>query len=208
MSPEVFDLFPTPVMRVPRVLAEGEAAPLAQRLASRAEVANDRSMQLSHSAMLAPGDDDMLDALVPRLGPHVQALGQLLFGETLRWLVKEIWANVLQGGGQQAVHNHANAFVSGIVYLTPVEASSRTVFIRSLGGNEFSFRNTNERTAPTPYNAQKWIAPQPQTGDLLLFPSYLLHEVPAHAGQARVTLAFNAIPDRLDAWGYAVAFQP
>jgi hypothetical protein len=43
---------------------------------------------------------------------------------------------------------------------------------------------------------------------LILFPSYLLHEVPVNPGGERVTLAFNAIPDRLDAWGYAVGFEP
>jgi hypothetical protein len=46
----------------------------------------------------------------------------------------------------------------------------------------------------------------PRPGDLILFPSYLLHEVPLNHGGERVTLAFNAIPHRLDAWGYGVSF--
>jgi hypothetical protein len=50
--------------------------------------------------------------------------------------------------------------------------------------------------------------PEPDPGDLILFPSYLLHEVPVNQGSERVTLAFNAIPHRLDAWGYSVSFQP
>ena len=54
---------------------------------------------------------------------------------------------------------------------------------------------------------RKWIGPPPGPGDLLLFPSYLLHEVPPNHGGLRVTLAFNAIPHRLDAWGYAVSFS-
>jgi hypothetical protein len=41
---------------------------------------------------------------------------------------------------------------------------------------------------------------------VLLFPSFLLHEVPVNQGERRLTLAFNAIPQRLDAWGYATAF--
>jgi hypothetical protein len=36
---------------------------------------------------------------------------------------------------------------------------------------------------------------------------YVLHEVPANAGARRVTLAFNAIPHRLDTWGYGVSFD-
>jgi uncharacterized protein (TIGR02466 family) len=207
-QPQVFELFPTPVSRVPGLLGEAEAAALARRLAAGAMVGNDKSSELSHSRMLGPGDDPVLDDLVARLGPHVQDFGALLLGEKLRWLVKEIWANVLQAGGEQAVHNHANSFVSGIVYLTRCDDSARTVFLRGLGGTDFSLRNAHAGTRLGSFNAEKWVAPPPQVGDLLLFPSYLLHQVPANGGGERVTLAFNAIPHRLDAWGYTLSLQP
>lgn len=206
MSLQLFDLFPTPVARVAGVLGAADASSLARRLSARAAQANERSAQLAHSDLLGPGDDAALDELVPRLGPHVQAFGAQLFGEPLRWRVKEIWANVLRRGGHQAVHNHANSFVSGIVYLTPSDESARTVFLKSMGGADFSFRHAREGLAPTAYGAEKWRAPPPQAGDLLLFPSYLLHEVPVNEGADRMTLAFNAIPERLDAWGYSVTF--
>lgn len=205
---EVFELFPTPVVRVPGVIDASAAAALARRLAATAEVDNQRSSALAHSRLLGPGDDEELDRLVERLGPHVQAMGELLFGEPLRWLVKEIWANVLGAGGHQGLHNHANAFVSGIVYLTPCDASARTTFTRGMGGGEFALRNTHAGTKPGRFNADRWVAPEPAAGDLLLFPSWLLHEVPVNRGGERVTLAFNAIPYRLDAWGYTLSFQP
>jgi hypothetical protein len=205
---EVHALFPTPVLRVPGLLAPAEAQALALRLAGSVAVDNHRSGALAHSRLLGPGEDAGLDAVVERIGPHLQHFGDLLFGERLRWLVKEIWANVLAPGGQQAVHNHANCFASGIVYLTPSDASARTVFVRSLGGTEFVFRHAQAGSEPGAFNAGKWVAPAPQPGDLQLFPSYLLHEVPPNQGGERVTLAFNAIPHRLDAWGYALSFQP
>ena len=43
---------------------------------------------------------------------------------------------------------------------------------------------------------------------MILFPSYLLHEVPRNQGDQRITLAFNAIPDRLDSWGYTIGLTP
>lgn len=205
---QTFELFPTPVLRVPQLLSTGEAAALAQRLAGATPVDNQRSRSLAHSRLLGPGEDEAVDALVERLGPHVQALGELLFGERLRWLVKEIWANVMDTGGQQALHNHANCFVSGVVYLTPCDDSARTVFLRDLGGRDFAFRNMHGAMQPGPFSAHKWVAPAPAAGDLLLFPSYLLHEVPVNEGGRRVSLAFNAIPHRLDAWGYATTFGP
>ena len=47
-----------------------------------------------------------------------------------------------------------------------------------------------------------------EPGDLVLFPSYLYHEVPRNQGEQRITIAFNAIPDRLDCWGYRINFAP
>ncbi|MBA2961732.1 MULTISPECIES: putative 2OG-Fe(II) oxygenase [Ramlibacter] len=208
MSATLFELFPVPVHHVRGFCDAAQAAALARRLSEAAVVDNDKSAQLAHSSPLGPGMHPELDALVDRLGAPVQAFGELLLGETLRWLVKEIWVNVLQPGGQQALHNHANSFVSGIVYLTPSDASARTVFQRGMGGTEFVLRNTHAGTRSGAFNADKWIAPQPGPGDLLLFPSYLLHEVPRNLGRDRTTLAFNAIPHRLDAWGYTLSLQP
>ena len=205
---EVFELFPTPVMRVPALLSPMAAQALAARLAQAVMVTNQRSAQLSHTQILGPGDDSEIDAVAGLMGDHLQAFGRLLFGESLRWLVKEVWVNVLQPGGSQSLHNHANCFASGVLYLTGSDSSACTAFTRSLGGSEFVFRNTNAESAPGPFCSTKWIAPPPQPGDLILFPSYLLHEVPVNQGAERVTLAFNAIPHRLDAWGYAVSFQP
>ena len=205
---DVFELFPTPVMHVPGLLSPAAAQGLAARLARAAMVGNQRSGQLAHTQILGPGDDTEIDAVVDQMGEHLQAFGRLLFGESLRWLVKEVWANVLQTGGSQTLHNHANCFASGVLYLTPSDSSACTVFARSLGGSEFIFRNTNSASGSGPFCADKWVAPQPQPGDLILFPSYLLHEVPVTQGAERVTLAFNAVPHRLDAWGYTVSFQP
>jgi len=205
---EIFELFPTPVMRIPALLSAEDALALSKRLALAASVANQRSPQLSHTRILRPGEDMALDAMVGQIGPHLQAFGQLLFGESLRWLVKEMWVNVLQRGGSQSLHNHANCFASGVLYLSPCDASACTRFSRPLGGAEFVFRNTHASMETGPFNADKWNAPLPAPGDLVLFPSYLLHEVPVNLGGERVTLAFNAIPDRLDAWGYGVGFEP
>jgi ectoine hydroxylase-related dioxygenase (phytanoyl-CoA dioxygenase family) len=95
-----------------------------------------------------------------------------------------------------------------VLYLTHSDPSARTVFLRGVGGGEFVFRNTHERMKPGPFNADKWVAPECAPGDLLLFPSWMLHEVPVNRGGRRMTLAFNAIPERLDAWGYTLSLQP
>lgn len=56
------------------------------------------------------------------------------------------------------------------------------------------------------FNADKWVSPQPQPGDMVLFPSYLMHAVPPNPGPRRISMAFNAIPTRMNSWGYSVSF--
>lgn len=203
---DVYSLFPTPVARVRGVLEPALVRALADHFGARAERANNASAKLSHTTMLKPSDSPLLVDVAARVTPRLGAFGALLFGETLGWSIKEMWVNVLDPGGQQATHNHANSFVSGVLYLTPTHADSRTVFMKSPGGTDFAFRNDHEGVTTGPFNAQQWVGPAPEPGDLVLFPSYLLHAVPPNRGDRRITLALNAIPRRLDSWGYAVSF--
>jgi uncharacterized protein (TIGR02466 family) len=207
VTAQTFEIFPRPVMRLTQVLDSDQARSLRERFIREATLPNQRSSAASHSPILDPAQDPELAALTQRLLPHVVALGQLMFGEALPWAIKEIWANVLPAGAHQAVHNHANCFVSGIVYLSEVDPSAQTVFIRSLGGHDFVFSNSHAGTDTNAFNAEKWSAPAPAIGDALLFPSSMLHEVPLNRGGLRVTLAFNAIPQRLDACGYGLSFS-
>lgn len=201
---EVIGLFPTPFLRAPATLP----GPLVQRLVasftSLAVQGNNGSTHLSHTRMLRPQDDPLLIEATALIGPKLVDFGKLLFGGRLDWSIKELWVNVLDSGGRQAMHNHANSFVSGVVYLTPTHESSCTVFMKSPGGTDFIFRNDHAGVAGGEFNSDQWISPQPDPGDLVLFPSYLMHAVPPNAGGRRVTLSFNAIPARLESWGYVI----
>lgn len=203
---EVFGLFPIPLMRAKGALAPALTRALAEHFAANAVQENNASPQLSHTSMLKPDDSPLLVDVARTVTPKIGEFGCVLFGEPLGWSVKEMWVNVLDTGGRQPMHNHANSFVSGVLYLTPTHADARTVFMKSPGGTDFTFKNDHTGAATHPYNADKWISPQPEPGDLLLFPSYLLHAVPPNPGARRITLAFNAIPARLDSWGYRVSF--
>jgi uncharacterized protein (TIGR02466 family) len=204
---EVFGLFPTPVMRQRATLP----APLVQALVAHfsglALHANSSSANLSHTELLRPADSPLFGQAAAHITLPLAGFGSLLFGEALGWAIKEMWVNLLEPGGRQAMHNHANSFISGVVYLTPTHPDSSTVFMKSPGGTDFIFRNDHAGTQAGPYNADKWASPVPDPGDMLLFPSYLMHAVPPNQGERRITLAFNAIPTRLDSWGYSVGFS-
>jgi uncharacterized protein (TIGR02466 family) len=204
---EVVGLFPIPVMRSPRTLPAPLVDALAAHFTAQAVRENNSSQNLSHSEMLKPGDSPLFVQAAALLTPKLADFGEHLFGERLGWSLKEMWVNVLDAGGRQAMHNHANSFISGVVYLTPTDDSARTVFMKSPGGTDFVFRNDHARITPGAYSADKWVSPSPQPGDAIFFPSYLMHAVPPNAGGRRISLAFNAIPARLDSWGYAIGFS-
>lgn len=204
---EIIGIFPTPVMRIPSILDSSLVDGLIQHFTSLAVRNNNSSAHLSHTQMLQPGDSPLLIDAAAQITPRLTEYGSALLGERMGWSIKEMWVNVLDTSGHQAMHNHANSFISGVVYLTPTHPDSQTVFMKSPGGTDFKFKNDHAGTTPGEFNADKWISPAPQPGDMILFPSYLLHAVPHNQGDQRITLAFNAIPVRLDSWGYVIRFS-
>ena len=203
---EVFGLFPIPFLRAPGTLGAQLVDGLVQHFSALARNINKESGNLAHTEMLRPGDSPLLVEAAATITPWFEAFGELLFGERIGWSVKEMWVNVLETGGRQAMHNHANSFASGVVYLTETDPASRTVFMKSPGGHDFAFRNDHAGTEPGIFSADQWVSPAPQPGDLVLFPSYLMHAVPTNPGARRITMAMNAIPTRLDSWGYRISF--
>ena len=204
---EVIPIFPIPVMRCPGVLDATLVRGLVEHFSRLALTDNNSSDHLSHTEMLKPSDSPLLVEAAARITPKLADFGAHLFGERLGWGLKEMWVNVLDHGGRQAMHNHANSFISGVVYLTPTHPESQTVFMKSPGGTDYCFKNDHAGVVQGPFNASKWVSPAPQPGDLLMFPSYVMHAVPPNRGERRITLAMNAIPTRLDSWGYVVGFS-
>lgn len=205
---EVFGIFPTPFLRARGALGANLVAHLVEHFVGRATRDNNSSANLVHTEMLRPSDNPLLSEVAALVTPKLVEFGVHLFGERLRWALKEMWVNVLDQGGRQAMHNHANSFISGVVYLTPTHPGSQTVFMKSPGGVDFSFKNDHAGIQAGEFSADKWISPAPAPGDLVLFPSYLLHAVPPNQGARRITLSFNAIPTQLNSWGYTIGFGP
>lgn len=203
---EVLGLFPTPFMRAKQTLESQLVTELVAQVVEHATRNNVSSKSLAHTEMLEPTDDPLLGEVATRVTPKLVDFGVCLFGERLPWSIKEMWANVLDNRGRQAMHNHANSFASGVIYLTPTHPSAQTVFIRSPGGADFVFKNDNPGMTPNEFCADRWVSPPPEPGDMVVFPSYLMHAVPPNQGGRRITLSFNAIPSALKSWDYTIRF--
>ena len=105
------------------------------------------------------------------------------------------WANVNGPGHANDVHNHPNCAWSGVYYVdvgTPVDDEKRSGFIHFLdprGGagmcqDPFALFGKGREF-------------KPMNGQMLLFPSWLLHGVRAYGGEGgRISIAFNIVlPD-------------
>ena len=205
---EIEGLLPVPLMRSPGLFDPATVQALTAEIRDSHMRRNSNSALLSHTEIVRPEANPIYRHVAGIAAAKIVEFGTLLFGERLGWSVKEMWTNVLEQGGSQGMHGHANSFVSGIIYLTPSHPSARTVFVRNPGGSEFTFRHNSPTAQIGPFNAGKYITPEIEPGDMLLFPSYLLHEVPRNQGGQRITMAFNAIPDRLDSYGYTIGLTP
>lgn len=100
------------------------------------------------------------------------------------------WMNANPPGGFNAPHTHPGAHWSGVYYVAQPDVETG-----SSGKIEFLDPRTdlpNWRLLQAPaFNAKKAIRPLP--GEMILFPSYLVHWVyPNETPEERVSIAFNA----------------
>ena len=199
-------LFPVPVMRVEGFLSRRATDDVLAAIRRSPQLKNAQTDLLAHTEVIRPQQNPHYQQLDELAQESLRDFGFLLFGENLNWHIKEMWMNRLSHGGHQVMHSHANSFISGVIYLTDSDESARTVFHNSMGSRQFVFSNQHAQSTTTPYNGERWVASDMRRGDLMLFPSYMLHAVPRNEGGERITIAFNALPERLRSWDYEVRF--
>ena len=204
---EIFGIFPTPILMGRGVIPADLVERMIKQHAETATGANVRTTLLTHTPTANPRSHENYLEVLQHISPRIRAYGEALMGEALNWGVKEIWINKMETGGSQKMHNHANSFISGVIYLTECHPSAATAFYRQVGASGFQMSNENERCRITPYNTPIFRTPPVSPGDMVLFPSYILHEVPPNQGEPRYTAAFNALPERIDSWGYTIQFK-
>lgn len=118
-----------------------------------------------------------------------ETLGQLHFG-------LESWFHITQQGGYFAAHNHPNHSWSGVYCVQhdgddPESDSGRLCFINPNQASNMYVDAANVRLQRPFSGAPLMLRLVP--GQLVLFPSWVLHEVMPYEGNTqRITVAFNA----------------
>ncbi|PIE12837.1 MAG: hypothetical protein CSA70_07710 [Rhodobacterales bacterium] len=129
--------------------------------------------------------------LVKVLDKHVAAfLNDLEFNLDGRNVVLEdLWINILPDGGFHAAHIHPHSVISGTTYVAMPKGASAIKFEDPRHGMMMAHppRVKNARR-----ELQSFIYHQPEVGDVLLWESWLRHEVQMNeAEEERISVSFN-----------------
>lgn len=115
------------------------------------------------------------------------ALGLDLDGRRLR--MDSFWVNVLKPGGGHSGHIHPHSVLSGTYYVALPKGAAG---IRFEDPRLAMMMAAPMRHADAPTDQRTFVTVQPSAGDLLMWESWLRHEVPPSNARAdRISISFN-----------------
>jgi uncharacterized protein (TIGR02466 family) len=131
------------------------------------------------------------DTLVKLIKPHADkfadALQMDLRGKKLK--LDNIWVNSLGPGGSHSGHIHPHCVLSGTYYVRVPDGASSLKFEDPRLPMMMAAPSPREDAAP---EHRRFVYVAPKAGDLLLWESWLRHEVPPNgASSSRVSVSFN-----------------
>jgi len=129
--------------------------------------------------------------LVTHLDTHVRSFAHTLeFDIDPRRLgLDSLWINVLAPGGQHAAHIHPHSVISGTYYVRVPEGAAA---IRYEDPRLPMMMAAPARRPKARREHRTFMSLEPESGMVLLWESWLRHEVPANRGKSeRISISFN-----------------
>jgi len=131
--------------------------------------------------------------VVASLDQHVAAFAKDLEfdldGKSLK--LEDLWINILPEGGMHSSHIHPHSVISGTTYVSMPDGASALKLEDPRSGRMMAspVRKNGARR-----DLQPFIYMKPEVGDVLLWESWLRHEVPMNmAEEERVSVSFNYV---------------
>ncbi|MAU51503.1 MAG: hypothetical protein CMN17_03820 [Roseovarius sp.] len=129
--------------------------------------------------------------LVRALDAHVAAFAadlQFDLGEQALRL-EDIWINILPEGGMHASHIHPHSVISGTTYVAMPEGASA---LKLEDPRSARMMAAPPRRKDARQDMRGFVYVKPQVGDVLLWESWLRHEVPMNLSEEdRISVSFN-----------------
>ncbi|MCP4819844.1 MAG: hypothetical protein GY883_11695 [Shimia sp.] len=130
---------------------------------------------------------DIVEALDKHVAAFVEDLEFDLDGRSL--VLEDLWINILPEGGMHSSHLHPHSVISGTTYVSMPEGASALKIEDPRSGRMMAapVRRKGARRELEPF-----IYVKPDVGDVLLWESWLRHEVPMNmAEDERISVSFN-----------------
>ena len=138
---------------------------------------------------------------LPRRDPAFAQLAKLLNRHAPRFAAEcafeldrkprldSLWANLLKSGGHHSGHVHPNSIISGTLY---VAVPARSGAIRFEDPRLPLMMSAPRRQKDAPQELQPFVTVEPRPGLLLMWESWLRHEVLPGTGRGeRLSISFN-----------------
>lgn len=129
--------------------------------------------------------------LVKVLDQHVMAFAKDLefdLGEG-KLELEDLWINILPEGGSHGSHIHPHSVISGTTYVSMPEGTSA---LKLEDPRHAMMMGAPARLKAARREMQNFIYMKPDVGDVLLWESWLRHEVPMNmAEDERISVSFN-----------------
>ena len=103
--------------------------------------------------------------------------------------LEDLWINILPEGGIHTAHIHPHSVISGTTYVAMPEGTSA---LKLEDPRLQMMMAAPPRTKDAPEHLRQFIYVKPEVGDVLLWESWLRHEVPMNmAEEDRISVSFN-----------------
>jgi uncharacterized protein (TIGR02466 family) len=189
----ILDLFPTPVYRGKVYIPESDFADIKSCVKYKRNppdngfISDDRYILNSYGT------------LKKQVEGHVSEYAHNVIGveESISMKIMNSWVMSHVRGDFAPNHYHTNSLISGVLYLRVPDGSGGISFVKDTGDQDILSRTINVAKVDNDYNrGQRDI--KVSDGDILLFPSRLMHYVPvSETDEMRFCLAFNVMPDEV-----------
>jgi uncharacterized protein (TIGR02466 family) len=135
----------------------------------------------------APIFGDLEKALDKHVAAFCDALGFDLQGKKLK--CNAFWINILPEGGTHSSHIHPHSVISGTTYVAMPEGTSA---LKLEDPRHAMMMLSPLRRKDAPQELQPFVYVKPEVGELLLWESWLRHEVPMNMSEEeRISVSFN-----------------
>ena len=198
------DLFVTRLYRADRILPEkltNAIEALSMSLAMDDAAGHKWADKYGYAGYTSYASLNDLPWRIPEFARLVKVIDKhcLAYAKELHWDLRgtkprcdSLWVNVLPEGGHHTSHIHPNSVISGTFYVAVPQGAGPIVYEDPRLG--LMMAAPPKVQAKLPQNMKQHVSFRPEVGTLMLWESWLRHEVPLNRAEGnRISVSFNYV---------------